>query len=220
MPGQDPLFLNIYKGVMNPYGGELHLSREVGTAGLDLLTIGAAADAALSKESAPPSVTDRGSGDIGNQLDLVAELIEYGLPTKAYGVGWNGFDTHSDQLNTHAGLLSQLDAAVQNFMGVFPTPVKGKNPVLVVHSEFGRRPNANGSGGTDHGSAGVVFVVGPSVKGGFYGNQPSLSRFDPYGNLIWSTDFRSVYATILDHVLDGPTARILGGSFRAVPFLN
>lgn len=220
MPGQDPQFLNIYKNLMRPYGGELELSRDVGAAGLDLLTIGAAADRALTKESVPPSVTSRGSGDIGNQLDIVAELIEYGLPTKAYAVGWNGFDTHADQLDTHAGLLSQLDAAVQNFMAVFPTPVKGKNPVLLIHSEFGRRPNANGSAGTDHGSAGVVFVVGPGVKGGFYGSQPSLSRFDPYGNLIWSTDFRRIYATILDQVLDGPTARILGGSFKPLEFLN
>ena len=103
-------------------------------------------------------------GDIGTQLDVVAELIKAGLPTKAYGVMSSSFDTHMDQLDTQANLLSQLDAAIQNFMGDFPSGSGGLSPVIVIYSEFGRRPESNSSGGTDHGSASNVIVVGPSVK--------------------------------------------------------
>jgi uncharacterized protein (DUF1501 family) len=169
----------------------------------------------------PTNLSGRNAGDIGNQFDIVAELIEYGLPTQAYGVSWGSFDTHSDQLQTHAGLLSQLDAAVQDFMGVFPTPVAGKNPVVMIHSEFGRRPDANGSAGTDHSSAGVVLVAGPGVKGGFYGAQPNLAKLDAYGNLVYTTDFRTIYATILEEVLDyGSASTVLGGNFTPIAFLT
>jgi uncharacterized protein (DUF1501 family) len=221
VPGQNPQFISSYAKLMTPYTGALVLSNAVASAGSNLLTVGNAAETALNAESVPTNVSGRNAGDIGNQFDIVAELIEYGLPTQAYGVSWGSFDTHSDQLQTHASLLSQLDAAVQNFMGVFPTPVAGKNPVVMMHSEFGRRPNANGSAGTDHSSASVVIVVGPGVKGGFYGAQPSLAKLDPYGNLVYTTDFRTIYATILEEVLDyGSASTVLGGNFTPIPFLN
>jgi uncharacterized protein (DUF1501 family) len=106
-------------------------------------------------------------------------------------------------------------------MGVFPTPVAGKNPVILIHSEFGRRPNANASQGTDHGSSGVVFVVGPGVKGGFYGSQPSLAQLDDLGTLKVTTDFRRIYATILEEVLEyGSPGKLLKGSFKPIPFLS
>ena len=220
MPDDGGFFLKVYKKMMTPYRGEIPLRRLVGVSGMNLLAVGAAAEAALNAESVPPSLSDRGSGDIGNQLDVVAELIEYGLPTRAYGVGWGSFDTHSAQWDTHYGLLSNLDAAVQNFMGVFPTAVAGKNPVLMLHSEFGRRPNANGSAGTDHGSSSVVFLVGPGVRGGFYGAPPSLSNFDEYGNLEVTTDFRRIYATILEEILDVSAPKVLGGKFSPIEFLS
>ena len=160
------------------------------------------------------------AGDIGNQLDIVAELINYGLPTSVYSVSWGSFDTHSDQADTHAGLLSALDAAVSSFIGAFPTAAPGKSPVIVIYSEFGRTSKVNASKGTDHSSASVVFVAGPGVKGGFYGAMPSLTRLDPYGNLIFTTDFRRVYATVLEEILglEKPHS-ILGGSFRTLDFL-
>jgi uncharacterized protein (DUF1501 family) len=221
LPDPDPLFLKVYKKLMTPYAGAVALSNAVASSGTNLLAVGTAAGAALNAEPLPPSLTRRDSGDIGNQLDIVAALIEYGMPTKAYAVGWGSFDTHVDQLDTHAELLSDLDAAVQNFMGVFPTPEVGKNPVLMIHSEFGRRPEANASEGTDHSSASVALVVGPGVKGGFYGAQPSLAKLDALGNLIYTTDFRRMYATILEEVLGyGHASRILGATFAPLPFLN
>ena len=125
-------------------------------------------------------------------------MIRYGLPTSVYSVSLGSFDTHSDQADTHAGLLSSLDAAIESFMSVFPTAAPGKSPVIVIYSEFGRTPRVNASGGTDHSSASVVLVVGPAVKGGFYGATPSFTKLDRYGNFVFTTDFRKVYATVLE----------------------
>ena len=173
-----------------------------------------------NKERPPAAVPGSDPGDIGTQLDIVAELISYGLPTSVYSVGWQSFDTHSDQAGTHAALLASLDAAVDSFMGAFPTAAPGKSPVIMIYSEFGRTPRANASEGTDHSSASVVLVVGPAVKGGFYGATPSFTRLDLYGNLIYTTDFRKIYATVLEQVLGMETpAAVLGQPFRTIDFL-
>jgi uncharacterized protein (DUF1501 family) len=90
--------------------------------------------------------------------------------------------------------------------------------VLVTYSEFGRRVAANASGGTDHGTAAPVFVVGPRVKGGFYGDEPSLTDLDQ-GDLKFTTDFRSVYTTVLQEVLGVDATLALGKPFTPIPFL-
>ena len=218
LPGQGPAFSGPYKQLMTTYPGEPSLRAAQATSGANLMAVGTRAAAALSKEQPPATSGD--AGDIGTQLDIVAELISYGLPTSVYSVSWSSFDTHSDQANTHAGLLSSLDAAVASFMSAFSTPTPGKSPVMVIYSEFGRTSRVNASNGTDHSSASVVFVVGPGVKGGFYGATPSFTKLDPYGNLIFTTDFRRVYATVLEQVLGVETPRsVLGGSFRTIDFL-
>ena len=79
----------------------------------------------------------------------------------------------------------------------------------------------NASGGTDHSSASVVLAVGPAVKGGFYGATPSFTKLDPYGNLIFTTDFRKIYATVLEQILGAQTpTSVLGGPFRPIDFLR
>lgn len=213
-------FTSAYKELIRVKKKGAPIANLIARDGTNLLRVGNAAANGLDKESPPPGVTGRYAGDIGNQLDVVAELIEYGLPTKAYGVSFASFDTHSDQAGTHANLLSQLDAAVQNFCGAFPTAEAGKNPVLVIYSEFGRRPEVNASAGTDHSSSSVVFVVGPSVKGGFYGAMPSLTKLDEYGNFLVTTDFRRVYATVLERVLGIDNKSILGKSFHTIDFIG
>ncbi|HJV08403.1 MAG TPA: DUF1501 domain-containing protein, partial [Acidimicrobiales bacterium] len=90
--------------------------------------------------------------------------------------------------------------------------------VLAAYSEFGRRVAANASGGTDHGTAAPVFVAGPRVKGGFYGDEPSLTNLDQ-GDLKFTTDFRSVYTTLLEQVVGVESKLALGKPFTAVPFL-
>lgn len=220
LPGPGGQFTNAYKQMMTSFPGEAPLQAGQANCGADLLAIGTKAAAALTKEKPPAAPTGSNPGDVGTQLDIVAELINYGLPTSVYSVAWESFDTHSDQAGTHAGLLSSLDAAVQSFMSVFPTASPGKSPVVMIYSEFGRTPKVNASAGTDHSSASVVLVVGPAVKGGFYGATPSFTNLDTYGNLRYTTDFRSIYATVLEQVLgiDDP-ARVIGQAFRPMKFL-
>jgi len=220
LPGQNPQFSAAYRQLMSTFAGELGVQAEQATSGANLMTVGSKAAGALSHEQTPAGSSGRDAGDIGNQLDIVADLIRYGLPTSVYSVDWGGFDTHSAQADNHAGLLSSLDAAIGSFMSVFPTSLPGKSPVIVIYSEFGRTTRVNASAGTDHSSASVVLVVGPGVKGGFYGATPSFSHLDPYGNLIYTTDFRKVYATVLERVLGIESPEyVLGGSFRAIDFI-
>jgi uncharacterized protein (DUF1501 family) len=90
----------------------------------------------------------------------------------------------------------------------------------MIYSEFGRTPKVNASLGTDHSSASVVLMVGPGVKGGFYGATPSFTKLDPYGNLRFTTDFRKIYATVLEQILGVDNASsVLGGSFGTLKFL-
>ncbi|HTI24049.1 MAG TPA: DUF1501 domain-containing protein [Kutzneria sp.] len=145
-------------------------------------------------------------GQLAAQLDVVAGLVEAGVPTRAYSVSLGGFDTHADEKGTQQRLLTELDQALSAFVD----RVRGKKVVVLVYSEFGRRVGANASDGTDHGTAGPVFVIGDNVNGGFYGEQPSLTDLDN-GDLKESTDFRDVYATMLRDVLGADPAQVLAG---------
>jgi uncharacterized protein (DUF1501 family) len=108
--------------------------------------------------------------------------------------------------------------AVSAFVDVMGASERGKETVVLIYSEFGRRVSPNASAGTDHGWANVAFAAGPSVIGGFYGEPPDLSNLSQ-GNLAFTTDFRSVYATVLDKVLGADPSSFLGGHFTPLPFL-
>jgi len=158
-----------------------------------------------------------GAGVLQDQLAMVATMVKAKVPTKVFAVSAGGFDTHAGQLATQKALLSELDAAVPAFVAGL---ADSERPVVVVvHTEFGRRVSANASGGTDHGAANVVLVAGRGVRGGFYGDPPSLTKLDDNGNLQFSTDFRSVYATVLDQVVGVDPSSVLAGRFPTVPFL-
>ena len=149
-------------------------------------------------------------GALAAQLDVVAGLIEAGVPTRAYSVSLGGFDTHADERGTQQRLLTELDGALTPFVQRLGRTDRGKQAVVLVYSEFGRRVTANASQGTDHGTAGPVFVLGNGVRGGFHGAEPSLTDLDN-GDLKESTDFRDVYATLLEKVLGTEAGRILPG---------
>lgn len=217
-PDGDPHFISAYAECEHTYHREVDLQAAIAQTGTNLLVVGKKAASALTSQQPPKQVSQNDAGDIGNQLDVVAELIKAGLPTKAYGVSLSSFDTHAGELETQAGLLSQLDAGVQNFMSAFPAGSKGMSPVILLYSEFGRRPESNSSGGTDHGSANVVIAVGPTVKGGFYGDMQSLTRLDDLGNFRHTTDIRRVYATVLADIM-GIEPKDFVGSFAPLGFL-
>jgi uncharacterized protein (DUF1501 family) len=133
---------------------------------------------------------------------------------------YNGFDTHANQAALHPGLWTDVSANVKNFFDDLREHKASDNVLLFMFSEFGRRIVDNGSG-TDHGAAGIAFALGEHVKGGFYGTYPSLKPSDQEegGNLKFSTDFRSVYSTILDDWMGMNPAPIIGGTFEKVQFL-
>jgi uncharacterized protein (DUF1501 family) len=133
---------------------------------------------------------------------------------------YNGFDTHANQAALHPGLWTDVSANVKNFFDDLREHKASDNVLLFMFSEFGRRIVDNGSG-TDHGAAGIAFALGEHVKGGLYGTYPSLKPSDQEegGNLKFSTDFRSVYSTILDDWMGMNPAPIIGGTFEKVQFL-
>ena len=157
-------------------------------------------------------------GVLATQLSLVANLVMAGAPSEVYSVELGGFDTHSNQAPTQAALLGELDTAVTAFIDALAHDPRGRETVVVVYTEFGRRVTGNASGGSDHGWANVVFVAGAPVRGGWYGQPPSLTNLTD-GNLVFTTDFRSVYATVLDNVLGVDPKPFLGGRFPLLAFL-
>jgi len=152
-------------------------------------------------------------------LDLpkVVALIDAGMPTRLYYVSYrnNAFDTHVFQNDLHQRLLTYTSDAVSAFMQDLKRIGRDKDVVLMIFSEFGRRVPENTSLGTDHGAANLMFVAGNHVKGGHYGKIPSLTALDPGDNLMYTTDFRRVYATMIAGWLGYKNAQdLLKGSFE------
>jgi len=190
----------------------------------DPLHVKASDSVALAGSSAAALAIANGGGGLssGNvlatQLSIVANLILAGAATEVYSVELGGFDTHAAQANTQSELLTQLDTGVSAFVDAVGATERGSETVVLVYTEFGRRVSANASAGTDHGWANVVLVAGHPVKGGFYGDPPSLTNLSE-GNLVYTTDFRSVYATMFDQVLGVDPKGFLGGTFPTLPLV-
>jgi len=160
-----------------------------------------------------------GDSNLAQQLDVVAKLIAAGSPTKVWSVSLGGFDTHANEANAQAMLLGTVSDSLTRFMGQLKSTTRSNDVTIVVYSEFGRRVVGNGSEGTDHGTSGPMFVIGNTVKGGFYGEQPSLKNLVK-GDLAVTTDFRDVYATVIEKVLKSPVGPTLGTWTGRVNCLN
>jgi uncharacterized protein (DUF1501 family) len=152
-------------------------------------------------------------------LRNVASLISAGLSTRVYFVSLGGFDTHSNQANNHANLLRTLSEGLAAFQKDLVAKKLDSQVLTMTFSEFGRRPNENESRGTDHGTAAPLFVMGSRIKGGLHGTPPSLNNLPKNQDLAFSTDFRQVYATVLDKWLSCPTDQILGKPYAPLPFI-
>lgn len=153
-----------------------------------------------------------------NSLRSVAALIAAAMPTRVYFVSLSGFDTHSNQVSAQANLLTQLSEGLAAFQKDLEAHQLGSQVTTMTFSEFGRRPNENESRGTDHGTAAPLFVMGSSIQGGLHGTAPSL-KLERNQDLTFSTDFRQVYATMLDRWLECPSEPILGGKFAGLPLV-
>jgi len=156
-------------------------------------------------------------GIVGLDLPKVAALIEAGMPTRLYYTAYrnNAFDTHVFQNDVHQRLLTYASDSVSAFMKDLKRIGRENDVVVMAFSEFGRRVPENVSLGTDHGAANLMFVAGNQVKGGHYGQIPSLAKLDEGDNLLHTTDFRRVYATLIAGWLGHPDTReLLNGDFQ------
>jgi len=164
-------------------------------------------------------------------LKMVAQIITTIPDANLFYVQLGGFDHHSQEIGTntdnftdktkgqHAVLLKAFSLGVKTFYDDLTAHGLADNVVMMTWSEFGRRPNENASHGTDHGTASPLFVVGNSVHGGLYGQQPPLSDLDSAGNIKFKVDFRQTYATVLDKWLSADSQSILGAKYDDLGFL-
>ena len=159
------------------------------------------------------------SGRLAEQLDLAARLVNADLGIRVLHVSFGSFDHHANLPGEHGQRMSELDAGIKVFFDKLAAKFAGR-VTLLTFSEFGRRVQANQSNGTDHGTASALFAVGAGVKGGLYGQMPSLGALDRSGNLVATVDFRSVYATVLDGWLGADSKQLLGGAHENLGFLK
>ncbi len=145
-------------------------------------------------------------------------MHKIGVPTTVYTVSLGGFDTHADEKGTQQSKLAALDGAVSGFLRSMSGTSRAADVVVTCYSEFGCRVGANASHGTDHGTAGPMFIAGPAVRGGFYGEQPSLTDLVD-ADLRSTVDFRTVYGELLDKVLRTDPEPIIGATAAPLGFL-
>jgi uncharacterized protein (DUF1501 family) len=166
-----------------------------------------------------PNAIPRFGTGLSQKLQLVAGLIAKGFGTRIFFVSLEGFDTHADQGGPHSKLLGDLADSVTTFFRTLKTTGDDRRVRLMTFSEFGRRVQENSSRGTDHGAASCLFVAGPSVKGTVVGAHPSLGDLDA-GDLKFHTDFRRVYATLLDSWLGCDSKAVLGEKWDGIKELQ
>ena len=158
-------------------------------------------------------------GDLSRQLQIIGAMIRDAMNTRVYYASTGGFDTHANQIGSHANLMRQIGDSLNAFYKDMKAQGNEKRVLTMVFSEFGRRVAQNASGGTDHGTAAPMYFVGDMVKPGLLGDHPSLTDLDS-GDLKFNVDFRSIYTSVLEDWLKAPAPQILGKSFRKAEILN
>ena len=160
---------------------------------------------------------------LSSQLKFIAEMIAKDLPSQVFVTATGGFDTHSNHARDFPRLLNEMGASLNAFYAdlasISTSKGNAQDRVIVMGwSEFGRRVREN-NGGLDHGTAGLSYVIGKGVKGGIYSNFPDLTSLDDNGNMKFTTDFRNLYATVLDKWMGVSSRTVLGGTYPNLGFL-
>ncbi len=179
----------------------------------------ATADAVLAVTARERGKATYPANQLAQQLAMVARLIEADLPTRVYYVLQPGYDTHAAQLDTHGRLLGDLSGALSAFVNDLTEAKLVERVLVMTFSEFGRRVEENASAGTDHGTAGPMFLAGGGVRGGMFGDTPRLLDLDA-GDLKMSVDFRHVYAAVLRDWLSVSPESVLAGNFEPLKVLS
>ena len=157
---------------------------------------------------------------LAKQLKNVAQFINSNIDTKVFYTSLGGFDTHANQQDKQARLLSQYAESISSFVKDLKQNRTFKDTLILTFSEFGRRVKQNAANGTDHGAANNVFVIGKNFKqAGFYNNLASLKDLDSNGDLKYEIDFRTVYATILSKWLNANDEVVLNQNFKKLSFI-
>ncbi|VGO15248.1 hypothetical protein PDESU_03830 [Pontiella desulfatans] len=166
-----------------------------------------------------PETTFPGSR-FAKELQVTAQLIRGEMPTGIYYLSRGGFDTHTNQSGSHMALMKEIGDGLQAFHAEMKAAGLSNRVCVLVYSEFGRRVKENASGGTDHGVAQPVFVMGGAVRGGRYGKRPSLAPDDLVkGDIAHTTDYRSVYATLLEKHMGVDSKPVLLGKYDTLNFI-
>ena len=159
-------------------------------------------------------------GAFGNAVNTAAQLAANPEGIAVIRLSLAGFDTHANQQGVHANLLRQLGEGLAALRDALIETGRWNSTLVATYSEFGRRPQENQSGGTDHGTSSTHFVMGGAVRGGMYGPPPSLDRLDGNGNLPFAVDFRAYYATFLERWWGMDSPAVLGGRFKPLDFIK
>ena len=207
---------NGYEKVKTLAGPELDFARRVAADSLQYAT--RVRDASLNGQN---MATYPFNNSLADQLKIVARLIDGGLQTRLYVVTISGFDTHTQQLNTHNTLLSRVNGAINAFYTDLNLNGISNRVVGMTLSEFGRRVTENGSVGSDHGTAAPMMLFGDLVNGSMYGNNPDLVNLNG-GNLIYQYDYRQVYASVLKQLFaatDQELLNVLVNQYQTLPLI-
>jgi uncharacterized protein (DUF1501 family) len=210
----------LYKGTPGIYGALFDTAISTANDTIATLRTSSASYQPMADYTDKVKLVYSSKNQLAAALQLAAELIVTGTGVKLLHVTLGGFDTHYTELNRHDDLMGYLDTAVSAFYKDLAAHGKADKVLIATWSEFGRRPKENASGGTDHGAAAPLLLIGDPVKSGLYGGEPSLTNLDSTGNLKFAVDFRSVYQEILGGHLGADAKEILGGSFDRVEFLK
>ncbi|MDQ6846586.1 MAG: DUF1501 domain-containing protein [Candidatus Dormibacteraeota bacterium] len=208
----------LYRNTPGIYGALFDQALSTAESGMKTLASGAATYTPAVQYVAQG--TTPAASSLASALQLTAQMIVTEPSVKICHVVISGFDTHQDEAARQTALLAEVDAAVSAFMQDLGAHGQADRVVLMTWSEFGRRIGENGSQGTDHGAAAPLFIVGKPVKGGLYGEQPSLTSTIDGGNLKYTVDFRSVYQTLIRDWLQGDPKAVLGASYPELPVIN
>ena len=205
------LALNIFTRMYGPREGRDAILEAIGDTGMSAYL---GADILRAAPEQYRSSVEYGDNMIAQQMKDIAQVLCADVGTRVFYTQHGSYDTHSGELLNHATLWDELANAVGDFYADLEEHGLEDDAVVMVFSEFGRRIDDNGSG-TDHGSGGVAFVMGSNVKGGLYGEYPSLEPRDQVeGDMAYNNDFRGLYATLLDDWMGVDPNPILGGNFE------